>query len=313
MIMDTLKKTSILMECGVCYEGFDEEKHRPAILQCSHSFCVECVVKIMNGRSKTCPTCRKSFQANSIDDLINRTLSELVKCINNRRARLAENTRGTSCSEWPDRACLKMQAGISILKKAKTKTEEAIEANEELTGEMEKIKKVIKEDIVVELKKIKERIEEITQKIRIRNDALKKNTRTIIRLQEDMEKLRSRMKDAKNFAAKGAVMDEIKDMEKTTERVLEEAILAIKTNRRLILETEKGVSGMQKRTTSARDILCSTKDEGEARKTDRSEDDGDTKDQPDQSLNMGATARPYVDLNCYPKLRNVVIDDIGPR
>ncbi|XP_066972004.1 uncharacterized protein [Macrobrachium rosenbergii] len=49
--------------CQLCYEVYDEETRRPRILPCGHSYCTDCISKlIMNGRL-TCPECNTNVVA----------------------------------------------------------------------------------------------------------------------------------------------------------------------------------------------------------------------------------------------------------
>uniref|UniRef100_A0A3Q1FW84 Ring finger protein 228 n=1 Tax=Acanthochromis polyacanthus TaxID=80966 RepID=A0A3Q1FW84_9TELE len=49
-------------ECKICYNYFDLERHRPKVLGCSHTFCLECLdtLHFREGRGwrVACPVCR---------------------------------------------------------------------------------------------------------------------------------------------------------------------------------------------------------------------------------------------------------------
>lgn len=47
------------LACGICCEGFDDEKRCPRLLNCGHSFCGGCLEKLIQAAVVTCPNCRK--------------------------------------------------------------------------------------------------------------------------------------------------------------------------------------------------------------------------------------------------------------
>ena len=50
------------MECPSCYEYFDGETFVPRNLNCGHTFCEVCLIKIEQQRLAFCPICRTSLQ-----------------------------------------------------------------------------------------------------------------------------------------------------------------------------------------------------------------------------------------------------------
>mmetsp|Transcript_8611 Transcript_8611/g.16886 ORF Transcript_8611/g.16886 Transcript_8611/m.16886 type:complete len:336 (+) Transcript_8611:700-1707(+) len=46
------------LKCVICFEKYDAEARRPLMLQCGHSFCKDCLVRIDNHVAITCPSCR---------------------------------------------------------------------------------------------------------------------------------------------------------------------------------------------------------------------------------------------------------------
>ena len=67
------------MECPICYEKIEKGR---VILDCNHTFCIECFTKFMH-QNNTCPMCRNTFTDRSfkpmdedyIKDLVNAMLS----------------------------------------------------------------------------------------------------------------------------------------------------------------------------------------------------------------------------------------------
>lgn len=49
------------MECPSCYEYFDGETRIPRNLNCGHTFCEVCLVKIEQQRLTFCPLCKTSL------------------------------------------------------------------------------------------------------------------------------------------------------------------------------------------------------------------------------------------------------------
>ena len=50
------------MECPSCYEYFDGETRVPRNLNCGHTFCEMCLVKIEQQRLTFCPLCKTNLQ-----------------------------------------------------------------------------------------------------------------------------------------------------------------------------------------------------------------------------------------------------------
>ncbi|CAI2315976.1 unnamed protein product [Caenorhabditis sp. 36 PRJEB53466] len=62
------------IECPICYEEYDSEKHVPCIGTCGHTICDVCRTRI---DSKKCPHCnRKNALANK---MVNRQLLDLIR------------------------------------------------------------------------------------------------------------------------------------------------------------------------------------------------------------------------------------------
>ena len=51
------------LECEICYFKFDESDNCPRMLQCGHTYCHECIGKIIEQNS-ICPKCNKKIKAN---------------------------------------------------------------------------------------------------------------------------------------------------------------------------------------------------------------------------------------------------------
>ena len=47
-------------ECSICCERFDEQQRCPRLLSCGHSFCSNCLEKLLNEKAINCPTCRNA-------------------------------------------------------------------------------------------------------------------------------------------------------------------------------------------------------------------------------------------------------------
>ena len=57
-----------MKECQLCFELYDCKAHRPAIANCMHVFCKDCLTK--HSKSKTgCPMCRNYYHARDIREL----------------------------------------------------------------------------------------------------------------------------------------------------------------------------------------------------------------------------------------------------
>ena len=49
------------MDCPSCYEFFDADDRIPRNLNCGHTFCEQCLVKIEQQRLTVCPICRATI------------------------------------------------------------------------------------------------------------------------------------------------------------------------------------------------------------------------------------------------------------
>lgn len=47
-----------MWECGVCFEGYNEQQRRPLVLPCGHTLCQACVFSLQQQR---CPECKCSL------------------------------------------------------------------------------------------------------------------------------------------------------------------------------------------------------------------------------------------------------------
>ena len=57
-IMDSLT-------CSVCFSTYDEDELMPVMLNCGHSFCMSCMMCLMNNYTEdqlVCPKCREKIE-----------------------------------------------------------------------------------------------------------------------------------------------------------------------------------------------------------------------------------------------------------
>ncbi|KAK3913380.1 Tripartite motif-containing protein 3 [Frankliniella fusca] len=58
------EKDSVLasvIQCELCFEQYDMLERKPKILDCAHTYCLECLTKHVRMSGKTCPKCRQTF------------------------------------------------------------------------------------------------------------------------------------------------------------------------------------------------------------------------------------------------------------
>ncbi|KYO23055.1 E3 ubiquitin-protein ligase RNF183 [Alligator mississippiensis] len=60
--LDSQEELALEMECAICYSQYNNAFHAPKVLQCQHTFCLECLARI-NVKSQLpdtiqCPMCR---------------------------------------------------------------------------------------------------------------------------------------------------------------------------------------------------------------------------------------------------------------
>ncbi|XP_064096622.1 uncharacterized protein LOC135208413 isoform X1 [Macrobrachium nipponense] len=77
--------------CHLCYEVYDEETRRPRMLPCGHSYCTDCITKlIMNGRL-SCPECNTNFVASDSSQIpVNYGMERVISA-------MKEKQSGTIC------------------------------------------------------------------------------------------------------------------------------------------------------------------------------------------------------------------------
>ena len=73
----------IVDECSVCGEIYGEEL-RPRCLPCGHSYCTDCIQKLIKDDSLSCPTCKSDHNVSDASDIavnfdLEKSLSLLVK------------------------------------------------------------------------------------------------------------------------------------------------------------------------------------------------------------------------------------------
>ncbi|KAJ1529576.1 hypothetical protein ONE63_006347 [Megalurothrips usitatus] len=45
--------------CPLCIEKFDLDDRRPKLLDCGHTHCLSCLVRLAKASSRQCPRCRQ--------------------------------------------------------------------------------------------------------------------------------------------------------------------------------------------------------------------------------------------------------------
>ncbi|XP_062587530.1 tripartite motif-containing protein 3-like [Saccostrea cucullata] len=65
------EKLKEFLKCSLCQNTFDENEHSPRLLDCLHSFCLNCLQKKLSNNSFCCPNCNESndFRGRAITDL----------------------------------------------------------------------------------------------------------------------------------------------------------------------------------------------------------------------------------------------------
>ncbi|KAL3848194.1 hypothetical protein ACJMK2_019068 [Sinanodonta woodiana] len=79
-LIDRIKEE--LLTCTICLEEYDNEAHRPLLLQCRHIVCDSCVQRLVQGSEIMCPADRTKFRipVNGVRDI---DVDETTKDINN--------------------------------------------------------------------------------------------------------------------------------------------------------------------------------------------------------------------------------------
>ena len=73
--------------CDVCYLKFDAETKVPRMLQCGHTFCEECLQRVLlNGHNRTfCPVCQRPILCTRVNEIpVNYALKQLIETIDSK-------------------------------------------------------------------------------------------------------------------------------------------------------------------------------------------------------------------------------------
>ncbi|GMT08925.1 hypothetical protein PFISCL1PPCAC_222, partial [Pristionchus fissidentatus] len=84
--------------CGLCMETYDEITHIPRVLNCGHSTCQNCIIKLLRGtKNVVCPACQTISPVNDVTSLpVNRSLIDVVDFV---REELRTGQRVHVCSQ----------------------------------------------------------------------------------------------------------------------------------------------------------------------------------------------------------------------
>ncbi|CAL4110113.1 unnamed protein product, partial [Meganyctiphanes norvegica] len=89
--MDSIKK------CCVCFEGYNEEHHRPLVLPCGYTLCKACVNSVAVIR---CPICRKNHTIKREELSTNYVVIELLRASGNNYQ--SDEQSSTESSKYKD-------------------------------------------------------------------------------------------------------------------------------------------------------------------------------------------------------------------
>ena len=62
--------TKNVLACDVCYEDYDESDRKLLVLQCTHYFCKQCLLRLQSSDNKQCPKCRDSWAGTTVEKLV---------------------------------------------------------------------------------------------------------------------------------------------------------------------------------------------------------------------------------------------------
>lgn len=66
------------MDCAVCLERFDNDTHKPMVLQCGHTFCISCIHRIYKFRKPECPIDRAKITQPLSQVRVNYTVQDII-------------------------------------------------------------------------------------------------------------------------------------------------------------------------------------------------------------------------------------------
>ncbi|XP_068250978.1 uncharacterized protein [Palaemon carinicauda] len=90
--MAVAMNSSSSKECEICNEFFNENRHCPRVLPCSHCICNQCAEYLITINRKICPFCRKVFNVHSAKDLgTNSALLSVLKYVKELESSLLSN------------------------------------------------------------------------------------------------------------------------------------------------------------------------------------------------------------------------------
>lgn len=224
----------VLMECGVCSEEYNDLDHKPVVLKCSHSFCLKCLKSMVAKSQKRCPLCRREFQASSPDDLIiNRNLLDLVNYLNKKRERRPEDKEAAFWRGSPDGMWKMSKENAADWDQARAEIQEVFLINKRRILELQKLNKTVTSDIAMKLKHVVSENNKMIQKLEGYNTDIGKVTKSVSENQAAISAAKDKLRNAKNFAEYGRIMDDVNYMIKSQQVIVREMTSNMNANKTL--------------------------------------------------------------------------------
>ncbi|KAK7040237.1 hypothetical protein SK128_020098, partial [Halocaridina rubra] len=122
-------------DCNICLELYDENI-RPRSLPCGHSYCVDCIGKLIKRNLLECPTCKKSHRASSpLDFPINFGMEAVISNLRYvRKQKATKKSERVTFTKQPGNASDKL---MSIFKEQKESLREQIRHSKHLQRQLE--------------------------------------------------------------------------------------------------------------------------------------------------------------------------------
>ncbi|XP_068231219.1 uncharacterized protein [Palaemon carinicauda] len=239
--MAVAMNSSSSKECEICNEFFNENRHCPRVLPCSHCICNQCAEYLITINRKICPFCRKVFNVHSAKDLAtNSALLSVLKYVKELESSLLSNPVNLTGSRIPTLLKAYKADNMKIYKESYDNCNKAV-GHLRASIQRNRIVRESLSDVITTIKnELNPVLMEIENSAKLHINVLDKVT-CMLELQIasiDMQKgiigdIKDRMEEASCFSQVDPIMQETEGMVSTTNDIVEdiETFLAKKKKR----------------------------------------------------------------------------------
>lgn len=252
-------------ECGICNEVFDEDRHCPKNLPCSHCVCVQCIDQLIKTDRKLCPFCRHSFVESSAQAFgTNLSVLELLKYVSELEASIHGRHRRADINPYVNlliNCRLEnreiSQVNVQRCKEAMDQITKAINNNEELINKLKCSNEKLRNKILSVLKDIEDSDSKHIAYLTHENESLKRQFDALVRQERQVQFIDSELENSEDFTTCGKFIDEAKEINATCTTFMEDLTEFLYKNKRSRHSIGKTVEKLKRDLVSIEDILNS--------------------------------------------------------